>query len=355
MYIVCIAQSNLLKSGIILVPYLTFILLSLIPIKAFSQKCENPWSNSHLNGKRYFSTRKDIFEIPPLNKKKYSTTELEKAMNSTDYSKVIKEYPKIKNEIEIELVKLYQEHNNNRAFQILFLSNIILVRHIVKDYIRKNSGSFEDLFQEGLIAMLDSIKKFNSTKGVKLSTYIDRVVRRNISRYNEMRDSLVAIKWTTQWKKLQISLLDRLSTHPANTITENWIRKFAEENPQYSMDDVRSVLSILLRGKTYISLHDPVSPNNGKNLTLLDNLSDQKADVEKKAMDRTEFLKIYNWTMEELKDRRELYKMIVRERLFSSNPRTQLDIAQEFNVSRPLVAKIEIFIRNMIKNQFSNH
>ena len=252
------------------------------------------------------------------------------------------------------MIKLYREHHDKKALQILFLSNVGLVRYIVKDYVRKNGGDFEDFFQEGLIALLDAIKKFDSSKGTKLSIYIDRATRRNITRYNEIKHSLVAVKWTITRKKLQLSLLARISAGTKDNITENWIREFAEENPQYSLKDIRSVLSILLQ-KTHVSLNSPVSSATDKGLTLLDMFSDQKTDVEKTVMNKMEFLKIYTWTMKKIKNRKKFYKVIVRDRLFSFTPRTQADIAEEFNIPRQYISRAEGFITSMIKNQFPDH
>ena len=69
-----IVQSNLLKSGIILI----FHLILFMPLKAFPQEC------------------KILFEVSPLNEEKYSTTQLEQAMESTSYSQIIKQYPEDK-------------------------------------------------------------------------------------------------------------------------------------------------------------------------------------------------------------------------------------------------------------------
>lgn len=319
---------NVLKRRTIVV--VLYIILS-VSLKAFSQECG------------------PLFEASFLSKEKYSEAQLDQAMKSLSYSQVIEQYPKMKDETEVDLIKSYRGHNDGKAFQALFLSNIGLVRRIVGNHVRKRGGSFEDLFQEGLIALLKAIEHFDPSETVKMSTYVNTVVRRFLTRYKEKKENIVAIKWTAHWRKLRISLLKKITSEQTDNITEDWIRRFAEENPQYSVQDIRSVLLILLY-RTHVSLDETVRPD--KNLTLLDTFSDQNVDVESKAMSKVELLKVYNWIMKEIKDRRDIYRVIVTDRLFSFNPRSSNDIAQEFNITHQRVDGIERFIKNKIKNQF---
>ena len=301
------------------------------------------------------------FKTPPLNQEEYSLANLKRAMGSMDYEKIMIKYPYLDREVEAKLFELYKEHKDKRSFQILFLSNIHLVYYATRKYVRKRGGSFDDLLQEGIIALLNAIEKYDPSTGLRLNGYVHAALKREMDRYNETEDRLVAFKWNSKtWKQLQFSLIEKLQANEKNSITENWIRQFAKENPEHSIANIRLVLPFVLHSRN-VSLNDPISRDFFSDSdTFLDTLSDKTENVERKAINDLDILRMYNWIMTAIKNKRnydkkkDYYDTIINDHLFSFLPRPFADIAQEFNLSDPsLVAYDERIIKKMIRDQFS--
>ena len=268
---VVVIQSSSLKQGVTVVPCFILVLSLLVSLRAFSQECE------------------DLFRDPPLDKPQYSELQLERAMQIRDYSQIISRYPKIKHDIELKLLKLYEEYGDGRAFQVLFLSNVSWVQYIVRKHVERNGGNFEDLFQEGMIELLNAIKTFDFSRGSKLRAYIYSLIRESLTEHSYKEGRLVAITWSTPWRRLRRSLWSEIRANTIDVITESWIKKFAEENPQYSIKDIRAVLPIMLR-KTNISLNEPVSDHN-EDVIFLGVFPDQRTGTQQEDRDEVGFLR----------------------------------------------------------------
>jgi len=74
--------------------------------------------------------------------------------------------------------------------QQLVLDNMPLVGYVAKKFNPKSRHEYDDLVQQGTIALIDAVKKFNKDKG-QLSTLIHVCVYREIRRYLEKNNKIV--------------------------------------------------------------------------------------------------------------------------------------------------------------------
>ena len=85
---------------------------------------------------------------------------------------------------ELELVKEVQHNNNPRSLNRLLTHNTGLVHKIVNRFPMKNATcTYEDLYQEGILGLTHGIRKFDVTRGVRLSTYVYRLIQAFVKRY----------------------------------------------------------------------------------------------------------------------------------------------------------------------------
>ena len=84
---------------------------------------------------------------------------------------------------ELEYIKRAQE-GNDYAINKLLKHNTGLVHKIVSRFPMKNANcSYDDLYQEGLLGLMHGIRKFDVTRGVRLSTYCYRWIQAFVKRY----------------------------------------------------------------------------------------------------------------------------------------------------------------------------
>jgi len=101
--------------------------------------------------------------------------------NTTErYSKKISKEGLLSHEEEVELAKKI-EQGDEEARKKLVLKNLRLVIHIAKKY-RNQGVNFEDLIQYGIIGLMETVDKFDRSKGYKFSTYAYYWIRQKILR-----------------------------------------------------------------------------------------------------------------------------------------------------------------------------
>ena len=85
---------------------------------------------------------------------------------------------------ELELVKMVQADNHEYAMNKLVRHNTGLVHKMVNRFPMKNcTCSYDDLYQEGLLGLIHGIRKFDVTRGVRLSTYVYRWIQAFVKRF----------------------------------------------------------------------------------------------------------------------------------------------------------------------------
>ena len=107
---------------------------------------------------------------------------------------------------ELEYIKRAQE-GNQYAINKLLKHNTGLVHKIVSRFPMKNATcTYDDLYQEGLLGLMHGIRKFDVTRGVRLSTYCYRWIQAFVKRfylnhYRTVRLPVHVIQQNTQLNK----------------------------------------------------------------------------------------------------------------------------------------------------------
>ncbi len=87
---------------------------------------------------------------------------------------------------EIELIRLVRQGGTvgEYAANRLVTHNTGLVHKLVHKFPIKNTTcSYDDLYQEGIMGLMHGIRKFDETRGYRLSTYVYRWIQAYIRRY----------------------------------------------------------------------------------------------------------------------------------------------------------------------------
>ena len=88
--------------------------------------------------------------------------------------------------------------------------------------------------------------------------------------------------------------------------------------------------------------------------TLSDVFPDERINIEREFIYKKDLQKIYSWIMKELKKRKrpDHYRAVVKDILFSEEPKQLKEIARQFNVTKQAVHEAKLIIIDMIKNRF---
>ncbi len=182
---------------------------------------------------------------------------------------------------------------DSSAEEILIKHNLRLVAHIAKKY--KNSNiELEDLISIGSIGLMKAIKTFSYEKGNSFSTYASRCI-----------DNEILMTFRTDKKNV---------------------------NAVY-LEDVISV------------------DKDGNNLSLFEILQDGSEPIETQVENKLAYKKIEKVILTKL-NQREREIIIKRYGLCGEIPRTQIELAEEMDISRSYISRLEKKALNMLKTTF---
>lgn len=179
------------------------------------------------------------------------------------------------------------------AEEVLIRHNLRLVAHIAKKYKNSNIDS-DDLISIGSIGLMKAIKTFSYEKGNSFSTYASRCIEN------------------------EILMTFRSDKKNANAVY---------------LDDVISV------------------DKDGNNLSLYEILNDDRPGVDIEVENKIIYKKIEDIITKYLNSR-EQEIIIKRFGLKGETPMTQIEIANELNISRSYISRLEKKALNTIKNKY---
>ena len=136
---------------------------------------------------------------------------------------------------ELDLVKSVQDNDPNSrrakyAMNKLVSGNLGLVRKLVYKFpIKTASCSSEDLFQEGVAGLMHGIRKFDTTRGYRLSTYVYRWIWAYCSRYYQNHGRVIRVPVHQSDKYLELTKqIEQLTEDLGRIPTDDEVR---EMNP----------------------------------------------------------------------------------------------------------------------------
>ena len=183
------------------------------------------------------------------------------------------------------------KNGDKKAEEILVKHNLRLVAHIAKKY--KNSNiEIEDLISIGSIGLMKAIKTFSYEKGNSFSTYASRCIEN------------------------EILMTFRADKKNANSVY---------------LEDVISI------------------DKDGNNLSLYEILNDNAESVDTQVENKILYKKIETVINTHL-SAREKDIIIKRYGLFGKTPKTQIELAEELNISRSYISRLEKKALEIIRN-----
>ena len=253
------------------------------------------------------------------------------------YLEQIKKFPVLSEEQEKELVTDLQQNGNIQAAQVLVTSHLRLAAKIAFNY-RRCGLPLADIISEANIGLMQAVKKFDLSKGVRLATYAIWWIKAAINDYILRSWSLVKIGTRAAQKKLFYNL-QRIKA-----------RLGIYENRELEPDVVKDIAAELMVEENEVKeMNRRLGGDQSLNVSVSDDEEDEKIDflvdksqnIEETLACRQEARyksKVLAQCLAQL-DEREQY--IVKRRMLSETPETLESISAKFNISRERVRQIE--------------
>ncbi len=217
------------------------------------------------------------------------------------------------------------------AREMLINGNLRLVLSVVQRFTGRGEN-LDDLFQVGCIGLIKAIDNFDSSHGVRFSTYAVPMIIGEIRRYlrdnNPIRVSR-SIK-DTAYKAMQVKEQLTNKHHREPTIKE-----IADEMQLPASDVVIALESIV----DPVSLYEPIYSDGGDTICVLDQIGDNNDDN--------------NW-LQEISFKEAINGLSEREKnilnLRFMHGMTQMEVSNEIGISQAQVSRLEKFAIQKIKS-----
>jgi RNA polymerase sigma-32 factor len=250
------------------------------------------------------------------------------------YLAEVRKYPFLTKEEELHLFHDYQTTGNRESAVKLILANLRVSIAIAAEYLHSGADHL-DLIQEGNVGLMQAIRKFDPSKGVRFHSYAAWWVRAYILRYLLNTYRMVKIGTTQDQRKLFYNLnkekrkLEREGFAPDTKLLAD--RLHVRE---------RDVVEMGQRlGSWDLSLDAPLGPDQDG--TLMDVLPSQITPADE-TLATIELRTLFRRKLAEfaatLDDR---YADILRNRILSETPLTLDDIGKKYNISRERARQLE--------------
>ena len=223
---------------------------------------------------------------------------------------------------ENEELMLRIKQGDKRAREQFIVGNMRLVLSLVKRFRIRNLG-VDDVFQAGCVGLIKAIDGFDTSVGVKFSTYAVPMIIGEIKRYLRDGNSLRVSRSIRDTAYRVLKAREEIESRDE----EATIEKIAEA----LQVEQREVVYALDAISDPVSLYEPVYNKAGDTLLLMDQLCDEKNTDEV----WTEHVALSE-AMEKLGERE---KKILYLRYYQG--KTQTEISEEVGISQAQVSRLE--------------
>ncbi|MHB1847255.1 MAG: sigma-70 family RNA polymerase sigma factor [Deltaproteobacteria bacterium] len=253
------------------------------------------------------------------------------------YMAEVARHPLLSREEENALARRYfadPEHNLDAAYTLV-TANLRLVVKIAHDY-RRAAFSLLDLIQEGNIGLMQAVKKFDPTKGIKLSSYAAWWIRAYILRFIMDNFRMVKLGTTEAQRKLFFNLRKEQERLAQQGIEAG--PKLLAERLAVSEEDVVEMQARL--GNEELSLDLPASGEDSRQ-TQLDRLVSSSAPADEQLGEAEVRARFHEKLEEFAKGLEDKERFIFEKRLVAEEPLTLQEIGDEYQLTRERVRQIE--------------
>lgn len=255
------------------------------------------------------------------------------------YLEEIRKFPVLSEEEENQLLRNFKENGDLAAAQKLITSHLRLAVKIALTY-RRYGLPTADLISEANIGLMQAVKKFDTNKNVRLSTYAILWIKAALNDFVLRSWSLVKIGTVAAQKKLFYNLgriKARLGIYENKELEPSVVKQIAQE----LVVDEKDVIEMNQRIGGDTSLNTAAHNNDDEQMEKIDLLADKTQNIEGRLEQKQEAevrRKILQTCLAKLNEREQY---IVKNRMLTNSPQTLEDIGAKFNISRERVRQIE--------------
>jgi RNA polymerase sigma-32 factor len=257
------------------------------------------------------------------------------------YLAEIRRFPILSREEEAEIARRYAKTHDREDAYRLVTANLRLVVKIAYEFARASKNVL-DLIQEGNVGLMEAVKKFDPSRGIRFPSYAVWWIRAYIYRFLLNNWRLVKIGTTQAQRKLFFNLRKETERLEAEGFKPQPL--LLAQRMGVKESEVREMQERMAQSE--ISLDQPLGGNEGT--TLLEMLPDEggpeqsTADNEFREFARVKVQKFAS----QLKDK-ELD--IFNARLLTDDPMTLQEIGERYGISRERVRQIETRLKKRLK------
>ncbi len=279
---------------------------------------------------------------------------LSKALDENGLSKFLSEirkFPILSSDEEMSLANKWVKSRDTNAAHRLVNSHLRLVVKIAMGF-RGYGIPLNELISEGNVGMIQSLERYDPTKGFRLSTYAMWWIRASIQEYILHSWSLVKIGTTAAQKKLFFnlrSLKGKLKAVEDGDLQPELVTEIADRLDVSELDVID--MNRRMSGHDH-SLNSPLSEESGGE--WINWLVDESGSHENDIINKDELLKRKKMLSKGLNDLNERERQILMKRRLTDDPLTLEELSKSYGISRERVRQVEVRafekLRKVVKN-----
>ena len=216
------------------------------------------------------------------------------------------------------------QSGEKKAREVLIEQNLGLVHHIVKRFLGRGYDA-EDLFQIGVIGLIKSIDKFDTSYDVKFSTYAVPLITGKIKRFLR-DDGMVKVSRTLKENGMKVRyaterLGNKLNREPT----------LAEVAREAALTDEEVVMAMEANVQVE-SIYKSVYQNDGNEIFLVDQLADEKQNEQELVLNHMVLSQLISGLPQK-------EQKLIKLRYYQD--KTQTEVAKVLGISQVQVSRLE--------------
>jgi RNA polymerase sigma-F factor len=216
------------------------------------------------------------------------------------------------------------QSGEKKAREVLIEQNLGLVHHIVKRFLGRGYDA-EDLFQIGVIGLIKSIDKFDTSYDVKFSTYAVPLITGEIKRFLR-DDGMVKVSRTLKENGMKVRYAaERLGSKLNREPT------LAEVAREAELTDEEVVMAMEANVQVE-SIYKSVYQNDGNEIFLVDQLADEKQNEQELVLNHMVLSQLIGGLSQK-------EQKLIKLRYYQD--KTQTEVAKVLGISQVQVSRLE--------------
>ena len=256
----------------------------------------------------------------------------------------------LEKEEEYKLIEKWQYNEDEKSLIRLISAYKRLVASIAKKYLSYGL-QMEDLINEGILGLIISLKKFDLSKGFRLSTYARWWIRASIQNYILKNWSIVKTASTTSHKSLFFNfnkLKKQINFNSFDYLGQEELTKISKMLNIKSID-IQNMETRLSQGDQ--SLNQKININDSADNPDLLSLIKDESPTQDILFEKENDDKLKNqWLKKAINLLKDREKIIISSRKLEEKAKTFEELGKKLNLSKERVRQIEVQALKKLKN-----